>query len=105
MIKIIKSTNPKKKFSAIFIYDNKGKEAKKTIHFGSAGSKDYTIYYKDDGKEKANERKKLYYTRHSKENWQIPMSAGTLAKYILWFKPTVEEGIKAYIKKFKLNLI
>mgnify|MGYP003654039503 FL=1 len=105
-VEILKSSNPKKKYMAIFIYDNKGKKAKKTIHFGSAPNKDYTIYFKEDGKKKADERKSLYYARHKKrEDWTKPMSAGTLSKYILWNKPTVKASITNYIKKFKLKLI
>ena len=99
-VAINKSTNPKKKYMAVFIDGKK----KKTIHFGQAGAKDYTIYYKEDGKKKADERKKLYYARHSKEDWTDPMKAGTLSKYILWFKPTIDQGITAYINKFKLKL-
>jgi len=101
-VKISKSTNPKKKYMALFIDGKK----KKTIHFGSNGSKDYTIYSKEDGKKKANERKSLYYARHIKrEDWTKPMTAGTLAKYILWNKPTIKASISDYIKKFNLKLI
>ena len=106
-VEIKKSSNPKKKYMAIFINENKdGKKSKKTIHFGNAGSKDYTIYYKDEGKKKANERKELYLNRHRKrEDWTNPQTAGTLSKEILWNKPTVESSIKSYIKKFNLKLI
>ena len=99
---IIPSSNKKKKITAIF-YNEEGKKSK-TVHFGSAGSSDYTIYYKNDGKKKADERKRLYYARHSKEDWTKPETAGSLSKYILWFKPTIEQGIKAYLKKFNLKL-
>ena len=104
-VKISKSTQPKKKYMAVFNFLKNGKPSKKTVHFGEAGAKDYTIYYKDDGKKIADIRKTLYYARHSKEDWTKPMTAGTLSKYILWFKPTVAEGIQAYIKKFNLKLI
>jgi len=101
-VKISKSTNPKKKLMAVFIDGKK----KKTIHFGSAPNKDYTIYSKEDGKKEANKRKSLYYARHIKrEDWTKPMTAGTLAKYILWNKPTIKASISDYIKKFNLKLI
>ena len=108
-VKISKSTNPKKKLMAVF-FEDKNKDGKhkktKTIHFGSAPNKDYTIYYKEDGKKKANERKSLYYARHIKrEDWTKPMTAGTLSKYILWNKPTIKASISDYIKKFNLKLI
>jgi len=102
-VKLSKSTNPKKKLMAVFFEDGK---KKKTIHFGSAPNKDYTIYSKEDGKKKANERKSLYYARHIKrEDWTKPMTAGTLAKYILWNKPTLKASIADYVKKFNLKLI
>jgi hypothetical protein len=101
-VQIKKSTKPEKKLMAIFYKD--GKKIK-TIHFGSAPNKDYTIYYKEDGKKIANERKSLYYARHSKrEDWTKPMSAGTLAKYVLWNLPTIKASIADYVKKFKLKL-
>lgn len=98
---ITKSTNPKKKLMAI--YENKKTGRTKTIHFGSAPNKDYTIYYKQDGKKKANERKSLYYARHRKrEDWTNPMTAGALAKYILWNLPTVKASIADFKKRFNL---
>ena len=57
---IKKSTNPKKKYMAIF-YENKKKV--KTTHFGAAGMSDYT-------KHKDKSRKRRYLTRHrNKEKW------------------------------------
>tara|TARA_R110000803_G_scaffold33159_2_gene72725 strand:- start:2294 stop:2623 length:330 start_codon:yes stop_codon:yes gene_type:complete len=105
-VQILKSSNSNKKYMAIFIYDKNEKKEKKTIHFGSAPNKDYTIYFKENGKKKADERKSLYYARHKKrEDWTNPMTAGTLSKYLLWNKPTLEASIKDYVKKFKLKLI
>tara|TARA_R110000772_G_scaffold268150_1_gene394276 strand:- start:503 stop:820 length:318 start_codon:yes stop_codon:yes gene_type:complete len=101
LIKIVKSTNPKKKLMAI--YENKKNGRTKTVHFGSAPNKDYTIYYKQDGKKKADERKSLYYARHRKrENWNDPLTAGSLSKYILWNKPTISASIANFKSKFKL---
>lgn len=108
-VKISKSTNPKKKLMAVF-FEDKNKDGThkktKTIHFGSAPNKDYTIYSKEDGKKEANKRKSLYYARHIKrEDWTKAQTAGTLAKYILWNKPTIKASIADYVKKFKLKLI
>tara|TARA_E500000318_G_scaffold38142_1_gene36769 strand:+ start:2842 stop:3147 length:306 start_codon:yes stop_codon:yes gene_type:complete len=98
---IIKSsTNPKKKHMAIFY--EKGKDGKmkkkKTTHFGSAGMSDYTI-------NKDKERRKRYLDRHRKrENWNNPMSAGSLAKNILWGDSTSKTAnIRAFKKKFNLS--
>ena len=43
----------------------------KKVNFGSAVNKDYTIYYKEEGKEKADQMKEAYIARHSRlnENW------------------------------------
>ena len=101
-VEIKKSTRPTKKLMAIFFKD--GKKIK-TTHFGSAPNKDFTIYSKEDGKKIADERKSLYYARHSKrEDWTKPMRAGTLSKYILWNKPTIKSSIADYIRKFKFKL-
>ena len=91
IVKITKSNLENKKMMAIF-YDRTKKL--KTVHFGANGYSDYTIH-------KDPERKQRYMERHQKnENWGDPMSAGTLALYILWNKPTIKESIKDYKKKF-----
>ena len=94
-VEIKKSTNPKKKLMAIFYDDNKKKV--KTIHFGSAGMSDFTIH-------KDKSRKERYLTRHKKrENWTIPMTAGSLSRWILWDKPDLQKSINSYMKRFKLK--
>jgi hypothetical protein len=95
-IDIRKSTNPNKKMMAVF-YDGYGSDKKiKTVHFGQYGASDYTIH-RDD------ERKQLYLDRHKKnENWNDPMTAGSLSRYILWNKPTLEASIRDYKKRFNL---
>ena len=88
---IKKSTNLKKKYMAIF-YEN-GKKIK-TTHFGCAGMSDYT-------KHKDPARKQRYMNRHkTTENWENPMSAGSLSRYILWNKPTLRASISDYKKRF-----
>jgi len=98
---IIKSsTNPKKKHMAIFYEKDKdGKmKKKKTTHFGSAGMSDYTI-------NKDKERRKRYLDRHRKrENWNNPMSAGALSKWILWGESTSKTAnIRAFKRRFNLT--
>jgi hypothetical protein len=88
---IKKSTNSKKKYMAVF-YEN-GKK-KKTTHFGCAGMSDYT-------KHKDPDRKQRYMNRHKRrENWQDPMSAGSLSRYILWNKPTLRASITDFKNRF-----
>jgi 2,3-bisphosphoglycerate-independent phosphoglycerate mutase len=77
---IKKSSNPNKKYDAIF-------EDKKKISFGAAGYSDYT-------KHKDPERKKRYIDRHKQnEDWNDVKTAGYLSRYILWNKPTLKESI------------
>tara|TARA_R110000823_G_scaffold22228_2_gene66661 strand:- start:211 stop:516 length:306 start_codon:yes stop_codon:yes gene_type:complete len=89
-----------KKMTAIFYAKNKNGEMKKkkTTHFGSAGMSDYTI-------NKDKERRKLYLDRHRKrENWDNPLSAGSLSKHILWGDSTSKQtNIANFKNKFNLT--
>tara|TARA_B110000503_G_C7170919_1_gene424236 strand:- start:3052 stop:3354 length:303 start_codon:yes stop_codon:yes gene_type:complete len=83
-----------KKFKATLITDD-GKT--KTIHFGAKGMSDFT-------KHKDPKRKERYLARHKKnENWNVPDTAGSLSRWVLWNKPTYEASVKDYKKKFKLK--
>ena len=91
---IKKSTDPKKKLMAVFSLDN-GRT--KTTHFGAAGMSDFPTH-------KDEERKKRYLARHRRrENWNAPMTAGALSRWILWDKPTRRASIQAYKKRFNLS--
>lgn len=93
-LKSIKKSNKKdKKLMATFIKNNR----EKTIHFGAKGMSDYT-------KHKDKERKKSYLSRHKKrENWNDPMTAGALSRWILWNKPSLKSSINDYKKRFSLK--
>ena len=94
-VEIKKSTNPKKKFVAIF-YD-KNKKKIKTTHFGQAGASDFTI-------NKDPERKALYRKRHRHDlETSNFMRAGFLSFYVLWSKPTLKASIADYMKMFNLK--
>jgi len=94
-VEIKPSTQKTKKLMAIF-YDDNGKKIK-TTHFGSAGMSDFTIH-------KDKQRKERYLDRHRKrENWNDPMTAGALSRWILWNKPTLQGSIRDYKKRFKLK--
>ena len=95
---IKKSTNPNKKYMAIFYDTVNGKRKKvKTTHFGAAGMSDYT-------KHKNLERKRRYLTRHRRrESWNNYMSAGALSRYILWGETTLRASIQKYKEKFNLE--
>ena len=57
----------------------------KTIHFGARGMSDYTQH-------KDKDRMKNYLARHSGtgEDWDDPMTAGALSRWILWGKPSLK---------------
>jgi hypothetical protein len=91
---IKKSTDPKKKLMAIFSLEN-GRT--KTTHFGAAGMSDFPTH-KDEA------RKKRYLARHrARENWNAPMTAGALSRWILWNLPSRQASIRAYKKRFNLS--
>lgn len=70
----------------------------KRIHFGARNFSDYTIH-KDDA------RKQRYIDRHKKnENWQ-EINPGSLSRYILWNKKTIDESVKDYEKIFNINIV
>lgn len=92
---IIEKGTAKKKLKAIF-YDDKGKRIK-TVQFGSKGMSDFTI-------NKDKERKQRYLDRHRKrENWNDPMTAGALSRWLLWNRPTLRASISDFKKRFKLK--
>ena len=94
-VQLTKSDIKGKKYTAIFFDDSRRKI--RTTHFGSAGMSDYT-------KHKDDERKELYLARHrANEDWNDYTSAGSLAKHILWSKPTISASYNDYLKKFNLK--
>ena len=107
-VDIVPSTRKDKKFMGIF--KNKENKNIKKIHFGASGYRDYTLlsdknsdFYIEDVN-KRNEVKTLYINRHKKrENWEVPDNSGSLSRWILWNKPTLNESIEDYKKRFKLK--
>ena len=95
---IKQSTNEGKKLMAKF--DNNGRT--KTIHFGARGMMDYTKYYPKNP-ELAKQKRDAYDARHKvNEDWTDPLTAGALAKFILWNKPTIEASKRDFKKRFNL---
>lgn len=72
-VKVIPSTNPKKK---IDVY----KDNKKIASIGDIFYKDYPTYLRENGKEYADERRRLYHVRHKKDNG----INGYYARELLW---------------------
>lgn len=100
LVSIKPSDKADKKYTAIFCMccgeskcDDK---KKKKVHFGSKGSSTF-IDHKDEKKKEA------YLARHKvNENWDNPLTAGALSRWILWNKTTLSGSIKNYKKKFNL---
>jgi L-rhamnose mutarotase len=89
LVSIRESPLKDKKYKALF---SNGK----VIHFGQKNAENYTIH-KDD------KRKDLYILRHKKrENWNNPLTAGALSRWVLWNKPTLRDSIADYKKMFDL---
>ena len=97
-VQLSKSDQEGKKYKAVFY--NEDRKKIKTTHFGQAGANDFTSHGED-----AEERKRLYLERHKSgnENWADYKSAGSLARYILWNKPSVSASYNAYLKTFGLK--
>ena len=104
LLSVKKSTNPKKKWTALFRMPNTktGKERFKSVSFGSPTMEDY-LEHKDV------ERRERYLKRHERDlRTKDPLRAGYLAYYITWSgfpqkgKPStdIRKLIKMYNKKF-----
>ena len=105
LIKVMPSTIEGKKWTAFFLKD--GKEIVR--HFGSAGARDFTLINDKNSKfylPKVLDRnvvKDAYLRRHrARENWDNPLTAGALSRWLLWDKKTLSGSLKAFKKKFKL---
>lgn len=94
-VEISEATAKGKKKKAVF-YDKDGKKIK-TVQFGAEGMSDFT-------KHKDTDRRDRYDARHKpNQNWNDPMTAGALSKYILWNKPSLSASISDYKRKFNLK--
>lgn len=88
-MRLEKSDRADKKYVAIF-------EDGTRTHFGQAGASDFT-QHKDE------KRKEAYLSRHrANENWNDYKSAGSLARWILWNKPTLSASLQDYKRRFGL---
>ena len=86
-VDIYPSTRKDKKLMAVF--DNGV-----TTHFGQKHASDFTIH-------KDPLRKARYIARHQvSEDWSNPFKAGTLSRYILWNKESLQDSINDFKKRF-----
>ena len=105
LIRIVKSSNSAKKWTAIFMVDDKEKK----VDFGASGYRDYTLINNKDSKfylPKILDRnvvKASYIRRHEKnENWDNFLTAGALSRFILWNKKSLNASIRDFKRRFKV---
>ena len=105
LIRIVKSSNSAKKWTAIFMVDDKEKK----VDFGQNNYRDFVLINDKDSKfylpklVDRNVVRDSYRRRHIKDlKTQDPTRAGFLSFYLLWNKKTLNASIKDYKKRFKL---
>ena len=92
---LLKGTGAKK-YKMVF-YDTARKKLK-SISFGAVGYEDFTIT--GDIQQKMN-----YISRHqAREDFNDPMTAGSLSRWILWDKTSVSASYKSYRSRFGFEL-
>ena len=99
--KVVFKRSPKKdkKYMATFELTN---GHTKSVHFGAAGYQNYGGV----GKEKhlSKKRKENYIKRHSKnEDFNKPMTAGSLSRWVLWNKDTFSKSVADYKRRFNFD--
>jgi hypothetical protein len=86
------STTSRKRFTAVYADGRK-------VSFGQPGATTYA-----DGA--SEEKRASYLARHNpavtREDWDNPYTAGALSRWILWEKPSIGEGLRAYRLRFGL---
>jgi hypothetical protein len=101
LLDIDKAEDGKHKYKVVLL--NTETNRKKTVKFGSYGMMDYVLWNEKEGKQYADERKKLYIERHqNNENWNDPSTSGFWSRWVLWNKKTFKASLNDTIKKFKL---
>jgi len=67
------------------------------VSFGAKGYEDYTQHH--DRLRRAN-----YLSRHrTRENWNNPMSAGALSRWILWNTQDLQRNVSQFRRRFNLD--
>ena len=91
-----KSPNKDKKYMATFTSPD---GHVKHVNFGASGYQNYGGVGKS--RHLSESRKKAYIKRHSaRENFNDPLTPGSLSRWCLWNKKTFSESVKDYKKRF-----
>ena len=101
LLSVSKLKTGKKKYRIVIF--NVETQRENTIEIGQRTAKDYTIYYKEEGKEVADERRRLYIERHKdRENWTASGvdTAGFWSRFLTWEEPTVEKALAKIKRKY-----
>ncbi len=101
---LFKSDKPNKRFTMLMpSYGH-------AHHFGSSSHRNFTLmhdksskYYEPNPAER--EKIRLRYMKRHAKNPKGVHSASSMADLILWTKPTIKGGIKAFEDKFNVNII
>jgi len=93
-VQLLKGTGGKK-LKAVF-YDAMRKKIS-SAQFGDVNYQDYTQHQDMN-------RQQSYLARHSKEDFENFTKPASLSRWILWSKPTLSGGYKAYRQRFGLEL-
>ena len=82
--------------------DTSGKVTR--VHFGRLGCKDFIVYSRELPPAMAAQKRAAYIARHSsgREDWSRPDTPGSLSRFILWEKPTLQASIAAFKRRFKV---
>ena len=100
-IKVIFKKSPKKdkKYMATFVSPN---GHTKSVHFGAAGYENYGGV--GAARHLSKKRKENYIKRHSaREDFNKPMTAGSLSRWVLWNKPSFRLSVKDYKRRFNFD--
>ena len=95
-VRIFKSPCKGKAYRAVFTRKDKQTA---TIDFGSSAYENYTQHHDEQRKKNYLSRFRKLIDRY-KENPQAPT---TLSTMLLWHKPTLEQSLVDFKKKFKLK--
>lgn len=99
LLSIKRSPKKDKKLRASFCKNGKIRH----VDFGYPAMQNYGGSSRYGERHLSRERKRRYIQRHkARENWNDPMSRGSLSRYILWETPSLRENIKKFKRKFKL---
>ena len=99
LLSVKRSPKKDKKLRASFCKDGKIRH----VDFGYPAMQNYGGSARYGERHVSRERKRRYIQRHkARENWNDPMSRGSLSRYILWETPSLRENIKKFKRKFKL---